>query len=233
MWLVLLSCLFLPEQTPSKPVISEVEISLPSEVSGRAGRFVRISAKTSGKQVKWICDGSKDSEIAASRDDGKDALFVAPSPGKYRVWAYTALADKPTDPASTWVTVTGVGPTPDPGPSPDPKPDPFPPTPLTKLYIAVIEETATPRVDRGAFLTDSDLLNYIKNKDFTYRWVDKDVVGPDGRPPNSLLPYLNAARGKALPYVVIVGPNGGIPLFEGPLPATPTDLLITLKKVGG
>src|SRR5205807_2227107 len=74
----------------------------------------------------------------------QQAIFSAPSPGRYRILAYTAAGDVPSLPALTTVTVEGPVPPvpPGPGPGPDPGPDPNPPDPLVQaLQAAYAAET--------------------------------------------------------------------------------------------
>lgn len=110
-----------------------------------------------------------------------------------------------------------------------PKPGPF----SGKFSMIVIEETTDAANNRGQFFADKDLQAYLAAKLVgKARIADKDVVDATGQPPKDLVPYLNRAKGKALPQVYLVAPDGTV-LMEGDLPKTPAELLAALRKVGG
>ncbi len=87
-------------------------IALPAEVLARPGRFVLLKAETAGKQVRWAM-ASDDADLIPF-PEGKTALFVSPTAGKYLVFAWTAAGDLPSE-AARCVVVVGAGPKP-PGP---------------------------------------------------------------------------------------------------------------------
>ena len=125
----------------------------------------------------------------------------------------------------------GTGPRP---PPPDPIPDPKPtPKPYSgKFSMVVIEETADAANNRGQFFADRELQDYLAAKlTGKARIADKDAVDETGERPKDLVPYLEMAKGKMLPQVFLVAPDGTI-LMEGDLPKTPKELLATLRKVG-
>ncbi len=103
-------------------------VTLPVEVKVKAGRLAKLTATTDGTQVRWI-NGSLDADLIAS-ESGFWAIFSAPAPGRYLVYAYTAKGDVPSEPAMCVVIVGEPGPVPPvpvpPGPVPPPPPyDPF------------------------------------------------------------------------------------------------------------
>lgn len=132
------------------------------------------------------------------------------------------------------IEVTGARPPPiddDVKPMPDPKPKPEPYA--GKFRMVVIEETDMAASNRAAFFADKDLLAYLKTKlSGKVRVADQDVKDETGVPPKDLVPYLNRAKGKALPQVFLVT-DGGTVLMEGDLPKTPAELLATIKKAVG
>lgn len=124
----------------------------------------------------------------------------------------------------------GEGPRPPPDPIPDPKPTPKPYT--GKFSMVVIEETTDAANNRGQFFADRELQDYLAAKlTGKARIADKDVVDASGNPPKDLVPYLDRAKGKTLPQVYLVAPDGTV-LMEGDLPKTPKELLAVLRKVG-
>ena len=102
-----------------------------------------------------------------------------------------------------------------------------------KFSMVVIEETTDAANNRGQFFADKELQAYLAAKlTSKARIADKDVVDATGQPPKDLLPYLTRAKGKTLPQVYLIAPDGTV-LMEGDLPKTPGELLAVLKKVGG
>lgn len=127
--------------------------------------------------------------------------------------------------------VTGARPPPE--PIPDPKPDPKPAPYVGKFSMVVIEETEMAANNRGAFFADKELRDYLATKlNGKPRIADKDVVDSTGQPPKDLAPYLNHAKGKGLPQLYLIAPDGAV-LYEGNLPKTPAELIALVKKVGG
>lgn len=133
--------------------------------------------------------------------------------------------------------VAGEAPRPPPDPKPpEPKP-PEPPAPKPKpdpvsgpLWVVVVEETSDAATNRGAFFADAGLMAHMKAKGYKWRVMDKDVKDKDGRVPKDLGGYLDRAAGKKLPYLMVVDADALIHR-EGPLPATPADLVKLLKEV--
>jgi len=128
---------------------------------------------------------------------------------------------------------SNVGPRPPPDPTPDPKPTPKPAPYTGKFSMVVIEETDVAANNRGQFFADKELRDYLATKLVGKpRIADKDVVDASGQPPKDLAPYLNHAKGKGLPQLYLIAPDGTV-LYEGNLPKTPAELIATVKKVGG
>jgi hypothetical protein len=124
-------------------------------------------------------------------------------------------------PAGGSVAVGGRGVTPPPGPV----------TP-TAFTVVVVEETGQAAGARGAMLQDAALAKRFKEKGHRWRVVDKDVVGPDGKPPADVKPFLDAAGGKALPQLFLVAPDGSI-RYKADAPRTPAAMLEVITKYGG
>jgi len=128
---------------------------------------------------------------------------------------------------------SNVGPRPPPDPTPDPKPTPTPAPYTGKFSMVVIEETDVAAYNRGQLFADKELRDYLATKLVGKpRIADKDVVDASGQPPKDLAPYLNHAKGKGLPQLYLIAPDGTV-LYEGNLPKTPAELIATVKKVGG
>ena len=119
-----------------------VDLRIPSQVKGEPGDFIVIKAETTGKIVKWVV---LDKELKMFPNellkDSKVAIVIGSKIGKYKILAYTALADEPSDPA---VCTVIVGEDPGPNPPDPPDPPPLPTDPLVKvLKEAFDKETAT------------------------------------------------------------------------------------------
>lgn len=123
-------------------------------------------------------------------------------------------------------------PGPQPNPNPGPQPNPPVPGPIGKAWVVVVEETAEARADRGRFLTDRALGDFVRSHGWSVRLVDQNVQGSNGLPPADLVPYLNRARQKGLPYLAVVDERG-IVYLEGGVPATPAALLEMFQRLGG
>ena len=105
------------------------DLKLPAEVRGEVGSFVTLVAETSGKVVKFYpLDSGLSVFPPALLANTKATVVVAAQPGRYRVLAYTAAGDSPSDPVLCTVVIGGaVPPAPvPPGPTP---PAPVPPAP--------------------------------------------------------------------------------------------------------
>ena len=118
-----------------------------------------------------------------------------------------------------------------PEPQPPPKPDPAPTEPA-KLIVLVIEETAEAAPTRGALFTNPDLAKRMADKGHRWRVVDKDVIGPDGKPPADLTRFLAASGGKKLPQLFLVDEKGKTRVQQD-LPAKASGLIELLEKYGG
>lgn len=81
-------------------------VKLPAEVQGQPGRMVRLTAETTGKQVRWHLV-SEDADLVPF-PEGKVALFTAPKPGRYVVLAWTASGDQPSDAARCIIDIREI-----------------------------------------------------------------------------------------------------------------------------
>ncbi len=113
------------------------ELALPLSVRGDVGSFIKVSAVTNGAEVRWFPASSGLNVFPGELlRDTRSTVVTATNAGQYRLIAYTALGDMPSDPAETLVVVGNApAPAPTPGPSPNPQPgpnpNPVPPPPVT------------------------------------------------------------------------------------------------------
>ncbi len=96
----------------------------------------------------------------------------------------------------------------------------------------MVEETSAATADRGRFLSDPGLQQYLGAKHWTTRIADKDTRDANGKTPADLKPYFERAAGKSLPRMYLVD-DQGVLRIEGAVPSTPAELLDLLRKVGG
>jgi len=78
-------------------------VQLPVEVYAAPGRLVQLKAETTGTLVKWAL-ASDDADLVPF-PDGKLAVFAAAKPGRYLVFAWTAIDGVPSDAARCVVIV--------------------------------------------------------------------------------------------------------------------------------
>lgn len=111
--------LFILLLTATGAAAADPAVTLPKELKARPGRLLQIKAETEGKTVRWFCP-SEDADLLPYPGAEKAAIFVSPTPGQYRVYAYTAAGDIPSEPACCVVTVEGQPPSPPAPPPSDP-----------------------------------------------------------------------------------------------------------------
>jgi len=108
------------------------DIKLPETIKAAPATFVAITAETKGENVVFVCLDPRLSVFPSNLlVDKKTTVVVASQEGKYRVLAYTAIDNKPTQPAFTTAIIGNPKPD-DNKPKPDdnkPKPDDNKPNP--------------------------------------------------------------------------------------------------------
>lgn len=109
-------------------------VSLPPAVVARPGRLVQIAAKTDCKLIRWYLAGD-DADLIVM-ESTRSAIFSAMAPGRYKILAWTAAGDIPSEPAVCVVTVGSAPPVP---------PRPVVPTdPLAVALKALFEANQDP-----------------------------------------------------------------------------------------
>lgn len=82
------------------------KLELPAEVRGEPGAFISVVAKTDGKRVRYYSlDAGLNSFPAELLSNPAATVVTASQPGRYRLLAYTALGDVPSDPVIVTVIV--------------------------------------------------------------------------------------------------------------------------------
>lgn len=205
-------------------------VKLPTEVKGEPGVFVVVSAETDCPTLRWVALDAGLSMIPPGLlKDSKQAVVMAGRAGRYRILAYGAKGDQPSEPAIS-VVVLGDAP-PDPGPKP-PDPGPKPPTPVAGNRVLIVYETADlaamPEKQKQVLYSPQvrDYLNARTAQDGkvkAWRVWDADVVTS-----GESKEWQDAMKRKrtSLPWIWINGRT----VYEGPLPGTVDDAMNLLKK---
>lgn len=95
------------------------KVELPAEIKGEVGSFIAVRPKTDGKLVRYYSlDSGLNSFPAELLSDATATVVTAPKPGRYRLLAYTALGDRPSDPVIVTIVVGGAAPPTPPVPTP-------------------------------------------------------------------------------------------------------------------
>lgn len=210
-------------------------VKLPAEVRGDPGSFVRVAADTDGSHVRWLALDSGLSVFPSDLlKDSKTTVVVAQKPGKYRVAAWTAKGDVPSD-AAICTVVIGTPPDPGPGPTPPDPPTPDPPAPISGKRVLIVYESGEASKmpeKQQQILYGRAVRDYLNGKcdvesdGKTRAWriwdADVDASGES----KTWQDALKRPR-QSVPWVIISNGKTG---FEGPLPATVEEFMALVKK---
>ena len=115
------------KEKPKAKAADDGFVKLPSDIKGNKGTFVVVKADTNCPTLRWVLLDSGLSMIPPELlKDSRSAVVQAGTDGVYRILAYGAKGDVPTEPAISVVTI-GTGPPP---PPPPPDPDKPPTAPV-------------------------------------------------------------------------------------------------------
>lgn len=98
-------------------------INLPKDLTVKPGRLLKIEATSAGKSIRWA-NTSDDADLIVS-ESGRWAIFSSTVPGAYKVFAWTASADTPSEASICHILVS------------EPNPQPNPPTPNDTLKNSI------------------------------------------------------------------------------------------------
>jgi hypothetical protein len=88
-------------------------VELPKELTVRSGRLLKIESKSAAKTVKWV-NTSDDADLIVS-ESGRWAIFSSNVAGTYKIFAWTAQGDMPSEAAICTIIVGGgIPPPPEP-----------------------------------------------------------------------------------------------------------------------
>lgn len=91
-------------------------INLPKDLTVKSGRLLKIEATSAGKSIRWA-NTSDDADLIVS-ESGRWAIFSSTVPGVYKVFAWTAAGDNPSEASICAILVSEPNPQPNP-PAPD------------------------------------------------------------------------------------------------------------------
>jgi hypothetical protein len=131
-------------------------LKLPVEVHGTSNSFIVVTAETAGTVVRWVPIDSGLSLLPPQLlRDSKSAVVMA-GKGRYRLLAFTAKGDEPSEPAICLIVVDGAPTQPPTPPKPPDNPPPPPETPpLAKYWTVVIQPDGPIHPDLAKNLKDA------------------------------------------------------------------------------
>lgn len=192
------------------------QLKLPVEVHGNAGSFVTVSADTTGKTVRWLpLDNGLSMIPTQLLRDSKTAVLMAP-PGRYRLLAFTAAGDEPSEPAITVIVIAGAAPKPPDTPPPVEPPPTQPPPPVTpapSAWWVMVVQPDGPLSPALAANRKDPAWNAVREK-ANMSWVEASAVDPS---------YKTEVQSVLLPalFVLKIGANGKAQIVhKGTLPAS-------------
>ncbi|VTS08547.1 hypothetical protein [Tuwongella immobilis] len=192
------------------PARADPMISLPPTLTAQPGRLLRITAEApDAKLVRWIVTGEAD--LIPLNESGKSAIFSAATSGTYKIVAYTAKGDIPSEPAVCVVTVGN--PTP---PAPPTPPTPTPPTdPLAAELRALLAADSSP--EKGKHV--EALCELYRQAQVT---ADDPAVGTAG----ALAEILKRSSAALVPSTALIGVRKRVSEVLGEsLPSNPAERL--------
>lgn len=211
-------------------------VTLPAEIRGGTGSWVIVAPEAvDGGTVKWRIDAGLQEvrldlllppeTIAKLRGKVLTALVA----GRYRVEAWTAKGDVPSDIATCWVVIGQPGPTP-PDP-PNPEPDPPDPTPSGLRSVMLIHESAekTPAwaITINQLRTGAQA-KYLSDRKTRLDILDDESLAGDAR-------WTSILAGLTLPAVIVTDSKTRVVVHKQavPLTATADEILAIIKTHGG
>jgi hypothetical protein len=173
------------------------------QIEGDIDTFIKVVANTNGTHVRWV---PLDKGLAVFPGemlrDSTTTVVMSGTPGQYRLLAYTALNDVPTDPVMTLVVIHGPQPPPIPVPIPVPVPQPQPvpvpppqPVPVnqaSKIWVVIVSNAAGVDPTTANVLGDMTLWNSVRAQGHEYR-------------------NYNPTQPEYQKYKSLVTKNGGVP----------------------
>lgn len=128
-----------PLEMPAKNVVPGLELPAPTQISA-SRKYIIVAAKC-GSRVRWLVTAKSGSTVDALESPLTNSILIFTT-GKpndvLMVLAYSVVNNVATDPAVTFIAVTGDTPPPNPDPAPGPDPAPEPGTKPSKLHVTFL-----------------------------------------------------------------------------------------------
>lgn len=238
-----------PTPDPDPPSPQPPTLSLPEKIEADPGQFIRVPATTNGRFVKWqAVDPGLNLFPVELLKDTRTAVVTAIVPGDYRLLAYTAIADVPSDAAQCVISIRGPrppptptppGPGPGPGPTPDPTPDPTPGPVQGKITrVLLLWETSAALTRQQVSVINStavrdrlDQVCPVESGVPAWKFWDKDIVATKATPAWQAAMTQAKARMSTLPQVFLFTDKGAMDAV--PMPETEAEFLALLDKYKG
>lgn len=168
-------------------------LKLPAEVSGTPGQFIVVTAETEGKVVRWVPLDTGLSMIPVGLlKDSKTAVLMAPK-GRYRLLAFTAAGDEPSEPAVTVIVVDGAPPKP-PDETPPTQPPVETPKPTGQIWAFVVQPDG-PLSPALAANRKDPAWQQVRDKGVKLSWLEQSAVDPS---------YAPDLKGLTLPALLVI-----------------------------
>ncbi len=161
--------------------------------------------------LKWTTEGATAVTLSCSPNVQPAAGSFAVAPTVTTAYTLTAKNAQGMNTANVTVTVSS--------------------DPIVKLFGAIVVEETKDRTPLQAKVQDA-IHKWCDGKKLQYARLDQNVVDESGKPPADMAAWLEKAKGKTLPYLLLVGQNGQV-AWEGSQPTTEAAALELLKKLGG
>ena len=153
--------------------------------------------------------------------EGKMYLVYATNSGLMGIWTMT--------PTTSPIPVHPVPPNPVP---PTPPVPPIPPV-TQKLFIGIVEDPRETTLQQKTVLINKEWRELATTHHTFTGLIPLDIIEKGtNKPPASLVPFLNAAKGRELPCLIMFNQNMSL-LYAGKIPVTPAEITALIRKFGG
>jgi hypothetical protein len=207
---------------PLPPPAPAPTVTIPAEVKIQPGRLASIVIESNGKLTRFGClDSAVDLFREYDPDPSKIRLrVIVYTPGKYAIYAYTAMGDVPSELAVCWVTVGE----PKPVPPVDPPTPPAPDDPLFAGFQAAYKADLAAGKAKAEYLAGVEAVFRQASTDGLttvgqFQELLKKAIGSKALMPAGSMPNLSAAVAAAMKANF---PNDGNTLFNDDLRRTTT-----------
>jgi hypothetical protein len=183
-----------------EPPTTTPSVELDKEIHGSSRGFIVVHAKTNGQFVQWVALDSGLTLIPPQLlRDSKTAVLMAERAGRFRLLAYTAIADMPSAPTITTIVVDAASPPQNPTQPPESK---------ATVWAVVIQPDGPLSPDLGANRKHAAWAR-LKERGVQLSWVELSAVDPSFaneitglNPPILLVLHVRNLNGKPVSTVI-------------------------------